>query len=332
MLSVFGARPSRTVLWLLTVGMLLALVRFDGFWSRAIQRNAASLDFLRTIRSGNNAGVCQGLEATGQHDRVVPILPRGNQRIDILSGLLALARGDAPQAKLVLSQVLANGIGRPTDQLWLGCAAFRAGEPPLAITAWREAGALDYFILRGYDALVRRDEATALTLYQIAAQIEPDSAEAWLGIAFARQHLALRGQAQWEDMLQAAERALALAPEEPRAHYLVGYALWYLKRDPERTERELRWALEHRDDWLDAYALGRFLLDQGRAGEPTQLIQRALFMQDIPMVRVQMVRAYLSEGRCADAQREYAIAVQRFPGLEEDLLAICRAYPVCPCR
>lgn len=324
--------PSRIVLWLLIAGALLASVGFDGFWSCTMQRNAASLDFLRAVRPGDNVDMCYGLEVAGRRDDAGSMISRGDQRIDILSGLLELARGNATQAQPILGQALADDIGRSSDQFWLGCAAFRAGDSSPAITAWREAGALDYFILRGYSALIHHDEATALALYQIAAQIEPDSAEAWLGIAFARQHLALRSQVQWEDVLQAAERALALAPEEPRAHYLVGYALWYLERDSERTERELRWALEHRDDWLDAYALGRFLLDQGRTGEPMQLLQRALFMQDIPMVRGQMVRVYLSEGRCADAQREYAIALQRFPELEDDLLAICQAYPVCRCK
>lgn len=325
-------RPSGLVPWLLAGGMVLGLVAFDGHWSRTIERNAASVAFLRAIRFSDNAGVCHGLESTGRHEEVVPRESGGDPRTDILSGLVALARGDASQAVLDLSQAPTDDIERPPDRFWLGCAAFLAGETALATRAWREAGALDYFILRGYDALVRRNEATALALYQIASQVEPESAEAWLGIAAAQQLLALRGEAQWGDMLRTAERALALAQEEPQAHYLVGYALWFLKRDPGRTESELRWALEHRDDWLDSYVLGSFLLDQARAGEPTQLIQRALLTQDIPMVRTQMVRAYLSEGRCTDAQREYAIALQRFPELEEELVATCQTYPMCGCK
>jgi hypothetical protein len=297
-----------------------------------LQRNIAAIGFLRTTRYADSSGICHSLEVTGSESRPLAIAWAGDDRSRVLSGVFGLARSDPPQAMLVLSQALAGDIGRPPDRFWLGCTAFQAGENAQAIRAWREAGALDYFILRGYHALVRRDEVTALTLYQIAAQIEPESSEAWLGVAEAQQLLALRGEAQWHDMLRAAERALALTPEEPQAHYLVGYGLWFLAREPGRTERELRWALEHRDNWLDAYALGRFLLDQGRAGEATQLMQRVLLTQDIPMVRGQMVRAYLAEGRCTDARREYAIALQRFPGLEEELLAMCIAYPACHCR
>lgn len=324
--------PTRLILWALAAGMLLVFVGLNGSWSRAIQRNVAAVGFMRESRLGDLAGVCHRFEASGRHEAVISKAPCGDRRIDILHGLLALARGDAPQAVLVLRQALADDIGRPPDRFWLGCAEHQAGQGTMAIMAWHEAGALDYFILRGYAALLRRDEATALSLYQIAGQIEAESADAWLGVAAAEQLLALRGEAQWEDTLRAAERALALTPEEPQAHYLVGYALWFLARDPGRAERELRWALEHRDDWLDSYVLGSFLLDQGRDGESTRLIQRALSMQDIPMVRGQMVRAYLSTGRCMDAQREYGIAVQRFPIMEEELLAICQAYPACSCK
>ena len=80
-------------------------------------------------------------------------------------------------------------------------------------------------------------------------------------------------RARWADA-HSAKTAFGVASDDPQAHYLVGYGLWLSGGDVREAELNLRWALNKRAYWGDAYALGRMSLDQGVAGEPTALMQK----------------------------------------------------------
>lgn len=309
------------------LGALIVLAR--PLWS-ALNRNLVAFNTLQTVQFVRDIGDCPELTLVPPAGTVSPGI-QVQPREQYFSGIQALASGQ-PQRAYDLFRQMGESITSPAlDSFWLGCAAWRNQETQQAIEAWKISPALAYFLGHADYAFEQHDYATALRLYQRSAALAPDSVKAQLGIAAALQNLATAGQARWQDALAAAEAALSLAPDDPQSHYLVGYALWLLKQNLPRAEQELRWALNRRAHWADAYSLGRLLLDEGRTGEPTQLLERALTQFDLPTIRGQLVRAYLADGNCTAAGTEYTRALARFPQLRAELDGICARYPACRC-
>lgn len=317
----------RTGLAIAAVALLVGILLAVPLW-RALERNLLALQVEQNVRLIRDTGDCPELAvAHPVPSASAPTDPPGSP-ILYLRGIQALAENKPAQGYALL----ASSSGREqVDYLWLGCAALRNGETAQAAQAWQEGESTPYFLNHADYAFNEGKYAVALRLYQRAAQLRPNSIEAWIGMTGAFQNLAGMGRADWQSMLDSAERALSLAPQNPQAHYFVGYALWLLGRDPARAEAELRWALAHRDYWADAYALGRMLLDRGDAGEPTRLLERALKLNDLPQIRGQLVRAFLAEGRCEDASGAAAAARAKFPQLASELEQICARYPSCQC-
>ncbi len=216
--------------------------------------------------------------------------------------------------------------------LWRGCAAHAAGDVDRASTEWRLAGADTYFLTHARAAVARGDHGLALQLYQLISEVDPESPAAWRGTAAAQMNLATVGQAAWADMTRSASRALALAPDDPEAHYLHGYALWLSGADLQEAERELRWAVQRRGDWGELYSLARLLLDDGRPAESSGLLQRALKQVDHQEVNAQLVRAYLATGACDDARRLFGELVARDDGGRDRLQQLCAAASACSCE
>ena len=214
-------------------------------------------------------------------------------------------------------------------QFWRGFAACAAADQQKAVRAWRAAGAEQYFLTRGAVYFREQKYAQALVMYDIATRVVPNSPTAWLDRAATEMNLATSGLITWSQMLYSAERALSLRCDDPQAHYLVGYALWLSGANVTRAEQEFRWSLGRRRYWGDAYALGRLLLDSGRAGEPTVLMHRALSLFDDSEIRAQLVRAYLAEGRCSEARQAYAEALRVNPMQRSRLQVICNSYRSC---
>lgn len=315
---------------LIGCGSVVALMLLANPLWDAVNRNLAAFGTLKTVQFVRDAGDCPELVLVPPTYTVTSSI-QAQPREQYFMGIQALASGQPQRADELFSR-LGQSITSPAlDSFWLGCAAWRNQETGNAIQAWKGAGALPYFFGHADYAFAQHDYATALRLYQRAAALAPNSAKAQLGIAAALQNLATAGQARWQDALAAAEAALALAPEDPQSHYLVGYALWLLKQDLPRAEQELRWALARREHWADAYSLARLLLDEGHSGEPTQLLERAQKQFDLPTIRGQLVRAYLADGNCRAARNEYTRAVARFPNLQEELDSICARYSACHC-
>jgi Tfp pilus assembly protein PilF len=256
-----------------------------------------------------------------------------DSRTDYLVGLYDVARGKLSTAERSMSRsVNSPSEALPIYYLWAGCLKEAIGDKAGAVEEWRAARARDYFMRKGDSFFSRGDYADALREYSIVVRIEPTFADGWLGVAASQQNLATVNHAQWSDMLISAQTALALAPQDPQAHYLVGYGLWLSGGDAREAELQLRWALNKRAYWGDAYSLGRMLLDQGVADEPTALMQKALSLKsDNDEVRAQLVRAYLAEGQCAAAQQEARRALERNPAQQERLRQICDAYNACKC-
>ncbi len=256
-----------------------------------------------------------------------------DSRADYLVGLYDFARGKLSTAEIHISRS-ANSPSEslPIYYLWAGCLKESLGDEAGAVEAWRAARARDYFMRKGDAYFSRGNYAKSLQEYTVVVRIEPSFANGWLGVAAAQQNLATVNLARWDDMLASAKTALALAPDDPQAYYLVGYGLWLSGGDLREAELNLRWALNKRAYWGDAYTLGRMLLDQGVAGEPTVLMQKALTLKnDNDEIRAQLVRAYLAEGQCVAAQQEARRALAMNPAQQERLRQICGAYNACKC-
>ncbi|MBI5715324.1 MAG: hypothetical protein HZC38_18155 [Chloroflexi bacterium] len=256
-----------------------------------------------------------------------------DSRADYLIGLYDFARGKLSTAEIHISRSAnSSSDALPIYSLWAGCLKEALGDEVGAADEWRAARARDYFMRKGDSFFSRGDYAESLREYTIVVRIEPTFADGWLGVAASQQNLATVNRAQWSDMLISAQTALALAPQDPQAHYLVGYGLWLSGGDVRQAESHLRWALNKRAYWGDVYTLGRMLLDQGVAGEPTALMQKALSLKtDNDEIRAQLVRAYLAEGQCVAAQQEARRALALNPSQRERLQQICDAYNACGC-
>jgi tetratricopeptide (TPR) repeat protein len=213
-----------------------------------------------------------------------------------------------------------------------GCRAYALGKTSEAVTAWRAAGAEPFFLVDGFSYAKRGEYRWALGQYQVAALINPRSVQAWTGVTAAQMNLATTGQVPFADMQESAGRLVALTPDDPQAHYLLGYALWLARRDPRDAERELRWALDRRKGEDEAYALGRMLLDEkGRAADAIPLLEYAAARVANPEVHVVLMQAYMAVGRCDDGHVVYRAVLARNPDQRARLRQACQLSPGCPC-
>ena len=302
----------------------------------SIARNVLAAFTLYALKMDRANIPCPSLTTNPQLDSVqLPTMYESarDSRADYLVGLYDFARGKLSSAEIQISHS-ANSSSEPLPiyYLWAGCLKEALGDEVGAVEEWRAGGAREYFMRKGYAYFSQGNYAESLREYTVVIRIEPAFANGWLGVAAAQQNLATVNRARWADMLTSAKTALALAPDDPQAHYLVGYGLWLSGGDVREAELNLRWALNKRAYWGDAYSLGRMLLDQGVAGEPTALMQKALSLKsDNDEIRAQLVRAYLAEGQCAVAQQEARRALERNPAQQERLRQICGAYNACKC-
>lgn len=158
-----------------------------------------------------------------------------------------------------------------------GLVHWREGQPSLALSALREAVALDPQAAPYRDALgllylqIGRPDL-AIPEFEGAAGVDPQYADTVFHLG-----TALAEQGRWDDAVAAYRRAIAL----PRlttpdlAHQNLGLALYHLGRHRE-AEESLRFAL-HLDPQLQAayYSLGLVLAAERRRDEARAAFRRA---------------------------------------------------------
>jgi tetratricopeptide (TPR) repeat protein len=102
--------------------------------------------------------------------------------------------------------------------------------------------------LDGRAAFLRNDFAKAADRFDAASQSDPDFARAFAWSAIARSHLAAQGAVRPNDLLpaarDAAERAVAIAPDTPEPHLALGIVRLQYDWDWDAARRELDRALE----------------------------------------------------------------------------------------
>lgn len=250
-------------------------------------------------------------------------------RLQTLRALSFIARHQPASAMEVYAAM--GDKASQTDLFRYGCAAWSNKETGLAIEEWRQAQVLDYFLNHGALRMREHTPDRARSFFEIATLVQPDSAEAWIGLAQSEFDLAVARKIEWVVARQSAERALVLAPDDARPHYLVGANLWRSQIDLTRAERELRLALGKSNGWLEKYALAGLLLDMGKHAEPAQLLEQVLEQQDTQAVRYQLVRAQLEDRQCARAAVTRQAALAKYPDMQADLQTLCKRSAACPC-
>jgi tetratricopeptide (TPR) repeat protein len=194
-------------------------------------------------------------------------------------GRVALVLGDAPRALAALERGVALRAGDPEAQSALGIAYLATG-----------------------------DARRALARLKLAARIEPSAERlANLGTAFM-----MRGQV--EDAVRAYERAVELAPSDPRAHGDLGTAYLAANRADEAV-RHLRRAVELAPDRATFWSnLGYAQQLGGRLDEAIATYRKALAL----------------DSRLGSAWINLATALARQGKLDEAQAALDRAFAIDP--
>jgi len=143
--------------------------------------------------------------------------------------------------------------------------------------------------------LIRTELSTAVAYFNIGAKL----AEEPQRLAAAMEHY---------------ERALAIEPDYPEAHYGMGLALVRLGRPAEAVDR-YRKALELRPDYADAWAaVGAAMAEQRQLDAAASHLRRALELEpDHAMAHNNLGSVLAMQGDVAAAERHFARAVELDP-------------------
>jgi serine/threonine protein kinase/TolB-like protein/Flp pilus assembly protein TadD len=186
-----------------------------------------------------------------------------------------------------------------------------SGDPPPNRASERNLEAYNAF-LQGwyfYQRATQEDLERSVAAYREAVRLDPRYARAWaeLARAYVRQ-----GNWQWETVQNAyrkardaIEHALAIDPDQPLAHRMLGYVYWDYDLNREAGQAEFKKARELDPSDPDALsALTVVALAFGRIDEAIEMKRRnaeadplnALMLDDLASL-------YLDAGRAADAER-----------------------------
>jgi len=182
----------------------------------------------------------------------------------------------------VLQQLVAARVARELDTRLLHI------DPPGTQTTPARQAAIDAY-LRAEQLLRRGDSwgaSSSLTLFRRATDTDPAFAMAWVGQARAYAMLASSGAMRGTDALgpalEAARRAVALAPTRAEAHAALGTVLLYLDWDWAGGKRELETALELNPNLAIAHqAYAAYFSARGNHIEAIYEIRHALDMNPL---------------------------------------------------
>jgi TolB-like protein/Flp pilus assembly protein TadD len=304
----------------LSENLIIALSQFDGL--TVIGRNSSfqfrdSKDDSRTI--GDKLGVAHLLEGSVQH--VGDVVRVSAELINAANGrtlwserydrpykdLFALQDDITKQVASALKARLLTGSGAPAQ----------SDRPP--------SGNLDAYtaFLQGKFYLARVTEVDSregIAQFTAAARLDPDYALAWAELSQAATTLAARylegapAQGIYAQAREAANKALALAPDSAAAHGALGFVHLTADFDWTGAEREYRRALELApNDGKAKFNLGELLAALGQPEKAIDLTQQALATDPLNQRWHSFLATYLSAlGRQDDARQAIvkAIALQ----------------------
>lgn len=222
----------------------------------------------------------------------------------------------------------------PTDaRSWtaFGDAAVRAGSEQEGPSALHHAVALDpraadaYYALGMY-YLRRQSSQGAVDQFRQYTRLRPNDARGWLALATAFLEIEEPGNS-----LDAAGRALALAPENPEIAYLAGEASRRLGKLPEAAADFQRVLKRNPHHAPSLAGLGQVALAQARDGHDVDTAVDYLrrSVAEAPhdaRVRYELGHALAQQGKWKDAAAELAQALRDAPDDQRSHFALAQAY------
>lgn len=163
-----------------------------------------------------------------------------------------------------------------------------------------------------------RECERAIHYFQRAAEVDPDYSLAYLGLAksYGWQWIlgAIPPREAYPKFRAALERALAIDPTLPEAHYVQAVAAWYFYWNWDQAEKEFRLALEANPNLEEArFEYAWFLTTMGRTQEAVVEAERAVRIDLLSVpANLALGSVYLWTGRADDA----LVQIQKTVGLE----------------
>jgi tetratricopeptide (TPR) repeat protein len=212
-------------------------------------------------------------------------------RATIISGLLLVLVFQTPQDKIRQHYELAE-------------AARHAGNLGAAESEYAAILGEAYVRLgRVYTA--RSDHQRALTVLEAAQNYRPNSPEVLVDLA-----IAYFGAQQYESALVPARKALAIAPDNPGAHQMLGKT-YFMLGDLGKSITELEAANKLAPNDIDvAYTLGIAYLRNRQPAAAKQLYKSLIeHFGEKPQLHLVIGRAYRQSGLLSDAAEEFKKAI-----------------------
>jgi TolB-like protein/DNA-binding winged helix-turn-helix (wHTH) protein/Tfp pilus assembly protein PilF len=141
--------------------------------------------------------------------------------------------------------------------------------------------ALLYF--RGSNLLSKPDPAHARDMFKQATDLDPNSAEAWAGLADALHTMGVYGdEAAFDQAKVAAKKALEIDPSQAQALMALGAVAFLYDWDPAQSEDYLRQAIAARPSYAMAHAIFATILGhRGKIEEAIQEIKLAAILDPV---------------------------------------------------
>ena len=312
-----------------------------------------------TVDSDSPFAAARHLSQEGKHDEALAALrdlqskSPNLQGLDHEFGVVYYKKGDYPQAIASFKNALdANPHDGEATQL-LGLSYYLTGHAAEAapllekVQTWFPRANLDASYILGICYIQSKDYDHARKAFAIMYSVAPDSAAAYLFTA----RMLLRQE--FDPVAEEyAQKAVALDPKLPLAHFLLGELYLYKSRIPEAiTELQKELALNpghaatyyklgdaysriqnwdeaerllQRSIWLDATStgpyilMGKVLLKKGETELAVRALRRAETMDPANAMPHQLLgQAYRELGQTEDAERELRMANQSHSDSEE---------------
>ncbi len=219
-----------------------------------------------------------------------------------------------------------DDIFRVQDEIATGVADAMLATPALADSDSGAAPGIEIESLGGtsnvaaYDAFLRGQTALdkrtadsvnkALVLLQLAVELDPGFARAWVALSWASYYSAELGNASWQaagkDALIAAEKAVALEPRMASAHIRYAFALRGNDGDPKLVETAILKAYELEPNNAEALsALASLKAMQNKHRESLVLTEKAVLINPLDTdLKVDLVFRKMSVGLVDEALSE----------------------------
>ena len=194
--------------------------------------NFASTGSLKVLLQDNEVHMPEALR---WEDRARFWLPETSKNDGVILALLTIDDCNN-ELKSVLNEMTSELLSRIALE---GRCSWLEGNKQRAVDIWKGNGVEPYlYNLAVYDQVVGRVDRSKEN-YEALLAVDPTSVAGWLGIG-----LLYEEESHWVEAEMAYEEAIRLEPNNPLVHKAMAYYRWRRALGGERTENELKKAIE----------------------------------------------------------------------------------------